>query len=245
MSELDFAVEPKVECSDDDPNDTAFVQAIAAIRGRDVVEEYVACKMIPLAIGFGFKSMSVGMTLVSKVETCLPQFTMGTIAVEHADHFLVDVETDAERVLGSFGPREYDALTVANIPNSGHLNRVFEQIGVSYAPHPLPSSEASQVANEKRKAEVSKKPTAKKMKAGKGQAWSSKMVPPLAKTGSVKKVEMSETTWPKAKPRPRGTSEIELALPKPIGVSKMFCLLDVVASSHGPHVIGVAVTHTT
>jgi hypothetical protein len=235
MSELDFAVEPEVECSDDDPNDAAFVQAIAAIRGRDVVEEYVACKMIPLAIGFGFKSMSVGMTLVSKVETCLPQFTMRTIAVEHADHFLVDVETDAERVLGSFGPREYD----------GHLNRVFEQMGVSYAPHPLPSSEASQAANEKRKAEVSKKPTAKKMKAGKGQAWSSKMVPPLAKTGSVKKVEMSETTWPKAKPRPRGTSEIELALPKPIGVSKMFCLLDVVASSHGPHVVGVAVTHTT
>jgi hypothetical protein len=42
--------------------------------------------------------------------------------VEHADHFLVEVGIDAERVLGSFWPREYDALAVVNILNSGRLN---------------------------------------------------------------------------------------------------------------------------
>jgi hypothetical protein len=111
---------------DDDPNNAAFVWATPTIGGRDAVEEYVACKMYPLAVGFGLKSMPVGMTLVSKVETCLPLFVVGTFVVEHADHFLEEVEMDADRVLGSFGPREYDALAVANIPNGGHRNRVFE-----------------------------------------------------------------------------------------------------------------------
>jgi hypothetical protein len=38
-------------------------------------------------------------------------------------------------------------------------------------------------------------------------------------------------------------SKIELVLVKPVGVSKKFCPLDVVASSHGLHAMGVAATH--
>jgi hypothetical protein len=113
--------------------------------------------MLPsLAAGFSFKSWPVGTTPMLKVETCLLLFAVGTIAVEHADHFLVEVGIDAERVLGSFWPREYDALAVVNILNSGRLNRVFEHMWVPYVPHPLPSSEASQVANKKRKTDVKK-----------------------------------------------------------------------------------------
>jgi hypothetical protein len=59
-------------------------------------------------------------------------------------------------------------------------------MGVLYAPDPLPSSEASQAA--------------KKMKACLGRAPSSKTVPPLAKTGLVKKVGIPKTARPKAKP---------------------------------------------
>jgi hypothetical protein len=74
MSKLDYAVEPKVECLDNDPNDAAFVQATATIGGRDAVEEYVECKMYPLAASTGFESVPLGMTPVSKVETPLPLF---------------------------------------------------------------------------------------------------------------------------------------------------------------------------
>jgi hypothetical protein len=126
MSELDYAVKPEVECSDDDPNDAAFVRAMATIGGRDVVEEYVACKMYPLATGFGFESVPVGMTPMSKVELPLPPFVVSTISAEHAGRVLAEVETEAERVLGSFGPREYDALVAANILNGGRLNQVLE-----------------------------------------------------------------------------------------------------------------------
>jgi hypothetical protein len=63
---------------------------------------------------------------VLNVETPLPLFVVGTIAADHADLFLAEVETYAERVLRSFGPGEYVALMVANIPNGGRLNRVLE-----------------------------------------------------------------------------------------------------------------------
>jgi hypothetical protein len=42
--------------------------------------------------------------------------------MEHTSHLFAEVETEAKRVLGSFGPREYDALVAANIPNGGRLN---------------------------------------------------------------------------------------------------------------------------
>jgi hypothetical protein len=89
MSELDYAVEPKVECPDNDPNNVAYVRATAIIGGRKDVEEYVACKMYPLATGFSFKSMPLGTTPVSRVETPLPLSAMRNVATEHADRVLV------------------------------------------------------------------------------------------------------------------------------------------------------------
>jgi hypothetical protein len=62
MGELDYALESEVECLNNDPNDVAFVRATATIRGRDVVEEYVACKIYPLAASFGFESAPLGTT---------------------------------------------------------------------------------------------------------------------------------------------------------------------------------------
>jgi hypothetical protein len=116
MSELDYAVEPEVECLDNDHIDAAFVRATATIEGRDAVKEYVARKMYSLAMGFGFKSVPLVMTLVSKLETPLPLFTMGSIVAEYATHVLAEVESEAEKVLGTFGPKEYDSLCMANIP---------------------------------------------------------------------------------------------------------------------------------
>jgi hypothetical protein len=37
MSELDYAIEPEVECLDNDPNDVAFVRATATIGACDAV----------------------------------------------------------------------------------------------------------------------------------------------------------------------------------------------------------------
>jgi hypothetical protein len=202
MCELDYVIEPEVECPDNDPNDVAFVRVTVTIGGCDAVEEYTACKIYPLVASFGFESVPLGTTPVSKVETPLPLFTMGTIVAEHANHFLVEVEMETERVLGSLGPREYEALKVANILNSGRLNRVLEQMRVPYFPRPQPGSTASQSANKKRKTKVAKKPAAKKVKAGTGQAPSSRVALHPPKVGPAKKVVILKISRPKARPRP-------------------------------------------
>jgi hypothetical protein len=72
MSELNYAVEPEVECPNNDPNDAAFVRATATIGGHDAVEEYVVCKMYLLTAGFDFESVPLGTIPMSKVETPLP-----------------------------------------------------------------------------------------------------------------------------------------------------------------------------
>jgi hypothetical protein len=149
MSKLDYAIELEVDCLDNDPNDVAFVRATAAIGGHEAIKEYMACKICPLAAGFSFESMPLGMTPVSKVETPLSLFVVGNIAVEYATRVLVEIETEAKKVLGSFGPKEYDTLYMANISNGVHLNRVLEQMGVLYVLRPLPGSDASHAAIKK------------------------------------------------------------------------------------------------
>jgi hypothetical protein len=227
MGALDYVVEPKVECPDDDPNNAAFVCTTATIEGWDAVEEFVVCKMYPLASGFGFRGMTVSTTPVSKVQTPLSVFPVGAVSMEGASRILAK----EERILGSFKPKEYDVLSAVKLPNGGLLNHVFEQMGLAYAPRPLPGVEAFRAAKEKRKTEVSKKSIAKKAKTAVSRAASSKTMPPR-KIGIVKVVR------PRVKPEPQGTSEIELAL---AGVSKFFCLLDVSSSSHCRHAGGAAV----
>jgi hypothetical protein len=73
----------------------------------------------------------------------LPLFAVGNIAIDHTAHVFTEIETEAEMVLGSFRPKEYHALCTANIPNNGCLNWVLGQMGVQYAPRPLPGSKVS------------------------------------------------------------------------------------------------------
>jgi hypothetical protein len=142
MSALDYVVESEVECPDDDVNDAAFVRATATIGGRDTVMEFVACKMYPLASGFGFRGVTVGTTPVSKVQTPLLIFSVEVVSVESASHILVEVEMEAKRILESLRLKEYDALSMVKLLNGVHLNCVFEQMGLAYAPRPLPGTEA-------------------------------------------------------------------------------------------------------
>jgi hypothetical protein len=154
MSMLDYTIEPEVECSDDDLNDATFVRVTTTVGGRDAVKEFVAYKMFPLASGFGFKNVLIGMTPVSKVWASLLLFPVEPVAVEDISRVLAKVETEAKRFLGTFGLREYDEVMVAKLPNGGHLNCVFEQMGVAYVSCPFPGSEASQATRDKRKVKV-------------------------------------------------------------------------------------------
>jgi hypothetical protein len=53
--------------------------------------------------------------------------------------------------------------------------------------------------------------------------------------GPPRKISVVKVVRPRANLGPQGMSEIQLALVKPVGVSKKNCLLDVLTSSHGVH----------
>jgi hypothetical protein len=50
-----------------------------------------------LAAGFGFDNVPLGTTPMSKVDTPLPLFDVGNVAVEHAAHLLEEIEREAEK----------------------------------------------------------------------------------------------------------------------------------------------------
>jgi hypothetical protein len=105
MSALDYTFELEVECPDDDPNDVAFIRATTTIKGRDAVEEFVACKMFPLAFSFCFRDVAIGTTPVSNVRTPLSLFLMEPVSAWDAAQVLAEVEMVVEQYLGSFRPR--------------------------------------------------------------------------------------------------------------------------------------------
>jgi hypothetical protein len=142
MSTLHYTVESEVECSDNDVNNAFFVRVTTTIGGRNAIEEFLACGMYPLASGISFRDIALGMTTMSKVETSLLLFPVDAISAEGDGHFLAKVETDAKRILGNYGPKEHDVLIMEKLLNGDCLNWVFEQIGVPYAPRPLPGTEA-------------------------------------------------------------------------------------------------------
>jgi hypothetical protein len=121
MSVLDYIIEPEVECPDNDVNDIAFIRAAATIGGCDAMEEFLAYRMYPLISGFDFRDVMGGMTAVSNVKTPLPLFPVEAVSTDDAGHFLAKVETDAEKILGSYGPKEHGAVMMAKLPNGGHL----------------------------------------------------------------------------------------------------------------------------
>jgi hypothetical protein len=88
MSALDYTVEPEVGCSDSNANYAAFIRAAAMIRGRDAVEEFLACLKYLLTSSFGFRDVTIDMTPISKVRTPLLLFPVEAVSVENADHFL-------------------------------------------------------------------------------------------------------------------------------------------------------------
>jgi hypothetical protein len=82
----------------------------------------VACKMYPLTASYGFCGVTISTTPVSKVQTQLPLFLIETVSVKNGHHVLEEVETETERIIGSFRLKEYDALKTVNLPNGDRLN---------------------------------------------------------------------------------------------------------------------------
>jgi hypothetical protein len=54
MTELDYLTEAPSSCGLEDANVAAFTEATSIIRGRDAVEDFLACGLWPLSEKFSF-----------------------------------------------------------------------------------------------------------------------------------------------------------------------------------------------
>jgi hypothetical protein len=72
----------------------------------DAIEEFLACGIYPPAADFSFGEVAEALTAVSKVMAPLLDFRI--VRVDGGDHaqFLAKVELEAERIVGSYDPRE-------------------------------------------------------------------------------------------------------------------------------------------
>jgi hypothetical protein len=116
----------------------------------DAIEEFLACGIYPPAADFSFGEVAEALIAVSKVMAPLLDFRI--VRVDGGDHaqFLAKVELEAERIVGSYDPREHEAC-IKLLPNGSYLNQAFEKAGVAYAVRLAPDTEASIEASKRRK----------------------------------------------------------------------------------------------
>jgi hypothetical protein len=76
MTKLEFVTEPSYQCPDNEAGDLAFVKATRTIGGRDAIEEYTACELLPLSASFYLGVILEGETPVSKLMVPLPTFLL-------------------------------------------------------------------------------------------------------------------------------------------------------------------------
>jgi hypothetical protein len=220
MSVLDYATEPLFDCPNTDVCDVVFVQAVGLIRGRDIVEEYLACSMYPLSASFDFETITDGETSVSKLVMPLPEFCVARAEGESDARFLAKVELAVENVVGSYCRAKHDAC-IKSLPNECHLNRVLEKARIAYAPRPPTGIDASVEVARKRKVDAYDKHVSKQMKvaAKKRTVLLKPAAVALKKTAIPPKATTSKGKYGVKRP-----SDTELALAKAVKKSNKISL---------------------
>jgi hypothetical protein len=190
MTKLEFVTEPSYQCPE--AGDLAFVKATRTIGGRDAIEEYTACELLPLSASFYLGVILEGETPVSKLMVPLPNFPVARRPDETNDGFWVRVEIAVVNIVG----RGEHRVCIEKLPNGGQVNRVFEQAGVPYEPRLEPGSEACEQAAKKRKNDVVTGPSVKCAKTSEQKVMPAKASVASKGTG----VASSKTVPTKAPP---------------------------------------------
>jgi hypothetical protein len=103
-----MVLQPPFDCPDDESRGAAFIRDVSFIRGRDAVEEYLACGMYPVSTSVDFRVVTNGVTLVSRLKLPLLKFHAVRKVDEDDVQFLVRVELEAESVVRSYSRPEHD-----------------------------------------------------------------------------------------------------------------------------------------
>jgi hypothetical protein len=160
MTTLDFVMEPSFKCPNDEAGDMAVIKATRTIGGRDDVEEYMACGLFPLSVGFNLVEIADGKTPLSKLVIPLPEFPISKCLEDMNDGLRARVELATMNVVDRYARKEHK-VCVEMVPNGDRVNKVFEQASVPYGPRLEPGSEVCEEATKKRKSDLGVEPSGK------------------------------------------------------------------------------------
>jgi hypothetical protein len=134
MAPLDYLNDASFECSPEDADVAAFIEATSIIGGRDAMEEFLACGICPLSDSCGFE-VETKETPLSRVVVSMLKVTLSIGVKETESVFETWVVNVANLLVGKYIIMEHNAYTGLRY---GQLNRVFELAGVLCQPHVEP-----------------------------------------------------------------------------------------------------------
>jgi hypothetical protein len=109
MKGLEYLTDASYACSVDNANVMAFVEAIAIIGGRDVVEEFLACGVWPLSSSWDF-SVEMRESPLSKVTVPMPQVTVAIGEKEMPAAFEAQIVIVVNVLIGNYSMTESISL---------------------------------------------------------------------------------------------------------------------------------------
>jgi hypothetical protein len=138
MVDLEVDLSPELtKASRSSASTMAFYQATRVITTRDVLEEFVAADVWPCQPRWGSWAFKVQWLPGLDDDVRSPIFNVKRPEDVTDEEIVAEVEKKVVQMIGNFTHKEWEC-TQRILKHQGRVNRVFDEMGVTYSPRPVP-----------------------------------------------------------------------------------------------------------
>jgi hypothetical protein len=145
MVDLDVDLSPELtKASRSSASTSAFFQASHVITTRDALEEFVATDIWPCQPRWGSWAFKTQMLLGLDYEVRSAKFNVKRPDGKTDEEIVAEVEKKVVHVIGIYTHREWECAQKI-LKHRGRINRVFDEMKVSYPPRPKPATDSKKM----------------------------------------------------------------------------------------------------
>jgi hypothetical protein len=138
MVDLEVELSPELKkASRSSASTGAFYQATCVITMRNALEEFVAADIWPCQPRWGSWAFKVQWLHGLDQNVRSPIFNIKQPADKTDDEVVAEVEKNVVQMIGNFTHKEWECAQRI-LKHQGRVNRVFDEMGVTYSPRPVP-----------------------------------------------------------------------------------------------------------
>jgi hypothetical protein len=138
MVDLEVELSPELtKASRSSASTSAFYQVTRVITTRDALEEFVAADIWPCQPRWGSWAFKVQWLPGLDQDVRSPIFNVKRPADKTDEEVIVEVERKVVQMIGNFTHKEWEC-TQRILKHQGRVNHVFDEMGVTYSPRPVP-----------------------------------------------------------------------------------------------------------